>query len=164
MDFKARGETTANTYRIRVVRDVDGYMWDFNDSTFKNASWTTPAGTLAEVDATNNPGYFKLAITTTAWDDGWYTVNFYDTDGTWGNIAEVYMEDGAIPATAATATAVMAKVVDGTIDVTEALTTILAKLAGDMTKTTNTYTYDNQAGSTKLTEVLSAGGSARTIA
>lgn len=68
------------------------------------------------------------------------------------------------PTSAAIATAVMAKVVDETLDVTEALKIIVAVLAGDMAKSSNTYTYDEQDGSVKLTEVVSASAVARTIA
>jgi hypothetical protein len=68
------------------------------------------------------------------------------------------------PTAAAIATAVMAKTVDGTIDVTEALTVILAMAAGDIAKSSNTYTYDDQSGTVKLTEVVSASAVARTIA
>jgi hypothetical protein len=70
----------------------------------------------------------------------------------------------ALPTAAAIATAVMAKVVDGTIDVTEALTILVAVLAGDMAKSSNTYTYADQSGVTKVTEVLSDDAAARTIA
>lgn len=68
------------------------------------------------------------------------------------------------PTTAAIATAVMAKTVDGTLDVTEALKVILAVCAGDIAKSSNTYTYDEQDGTVKLTEVVAASAVTRTIA
>lgn len=58
----------------------------------------------------------------------------------------------------------LADLVDGTIDVTEALKIILAVLAGDIAKSENTYTYDEQDGTVKITEVVSANAVERTIA
>lgn len=68
------------------------------------------------------------------------------------------------PTAAAIATAVMAKVVDGSIDVTEALAAILAVLAGDVTKLSNTYTYEDQSAATKVTKVVSDSAVEVTIA
>jgi hypothetical protein len=68
------------------------------------------------------------------------------------------------PTAAENATAVMASVVDGTLDVTEAMTVILAMAAGDMARSGNTYTYDDQSGVVKLTEVVSTTAVTRTIA
>ena len=68
------------------------------------------------------------------------------------------------PTSAATATAVMAKVVDGSIDVTQCLTILLAVFGGDVAKSDNTYTFKDQAGATKVTAVVSDSAVDRTIA
>jgi hypothetical protein len=81
-------------------------------------------------------------------------------------VATDAIDADAIKADAASeiATAIMAKIVDGTLDVTETLKVLLAVLAGDMAKSENTYTYDEQDGTVKVTEVVSANAVERTIA
>ena len=54
------------------------------------------------------------------------------------------------------ATAIMAKTVDGSIDVTKALNMMVALLAGDMTKTDNTYTFKDQSGVVVFTALMSS--------
>jgi len=59
-------------------------------------------------------------------------------------------------AVAEIATAIMAKTVDGSIDVTKALNMMVALLAGDMTKTDNTYTFKDQSGVVVFTALMSS--------
>lgn len=87
MDFKAglydasgSGITGSSDLVIKIKRDADDYFYDFDDSTFKNAGWTTIAATMTEIDATNVPGEYEYAVTVTSWDDGVYTV-YYQYSG-----------------------------------------------------------------------------------
>jgi len=73
------------------------------------------------------------------------------------------LDDLNDPSTASIADATMNKVVDGSIDVEECLKVLLAVLAGDMAKSSNTYTYKDQSGATKVTEVVSESAVERTI-
>jgi len=59
-------------------------------------------------------------------------------------------------AVAEIATVIMAKTVDGSIDVTKALNMMVALLAGDMTKTDNTYTFKDQSGVVVFTALMSS--------
>jgi len=71
----------------------------------------------------------------------------------------------AIPTTAQIATAVMAKTVDGTLDVTEALTVLLAmSTAKEVAVSGSTYTFKDQDGNTKVTITYGATSSTAVIA
>lgn len=94
----------------------------------------------------------------------------------WGQIASVNGETASILGTSGTdafryshiremsSSAIMDAVVDGTIDVEECLKILLAVLAGDMVRSVNTYTYEDQSGVVKVTEIVSANAVERTIA
>jgi len=61
---------------VQFMKESNSHLFDFDDNAFK-ASPTTPTGTLTEVDATNQPGRYKLNVIVTSWDgwivgDGWY--------------------------------------------------------------------------------------------
>jgi hypothetical protein len=58
---------------------------------------------------------------------------------------------------------IMDAAVDGFIDVQECLTIVLAVLGGDMTKENDTYTFKDQSGIPKVTEVVGASAVERTI-
>ena len=60
--------------------------------------------------------------------------------------------------------AAVAKVVDGTLDVAEVLKVLLAVLGGDVTKSSNTYAFKDQAGATKITWTVGETSTDRTIA
>lgn len=64
------GGAAATSLKIR--RGSDGYFYDWSDGLFKNTGWTTLSTTLAEMDATNLPGYYKKDVTESGWTDGWY--------------------------------------------------------------------------------------------
>jgi len=66
---------------IKVRRLSDGYLLDWNDSTFKNTGWTTLETTLTELDATNLPGWYEKSITETNWQDGAYQIITDFNDG-----------------------------------------------------------------------------------
>lgn len=60
---------------LKIRRGSDGYLLDWNDTTFKNAAWTTLATTFTEIDATNVAGYYKKSsVNISGWTDGWYQV------------------------------------------------------------------------------------------
>lgn len=69
-----------------------------------------------------------------------------------------------VPTVAEIATAIMAKIVDGTLDVTETLKVLLAVLGGDVTKSGNTYTFKDQSGATKISWTVGETSTDRTIA
>src|SRR3990167_5696559 len=56
---------------LTVRRQSDGFLYDWDDDTFKTAGWVTPTKALAEVDATNLPGFYRL--TATGHVGGWNT-------------------------------------------------------------------------------------------
>ena len=58
---------------------------------------------------------------------------------------------------------IMSAAVDGFIDVEECLKILLAVLSGDITKVDDTYTYEDQAGMPKVTEIVGASAVERTI-
>jgi hypothetical protein len=45
---------------IRLERASDGFLYDWNDSTWKSTGWTTLSQALSELDATNLPGVYEL--------------------------------------------------------------------------------------------------------
>jgi hypothetical protein len=67
---------------VGVRRTSDGYWWDWNDSTFKNAGWTTRLNSMTEVGA-NAPGFYVRNFTPGAQivAPGTYGVHFIWIDG-----------------------------------------------------------------------------------
>lgn len=60
---------------LKIRKNSNGYLFDWSDTTFKNAGWTTLATTFAEIDATNVAGYYhKEAVDISGWTDGWYLI------------------------------------------------------------------------------------------
>lgn len=102
MDFKAglydasgAGITGSSDLKIKIKRDADDYFYDFDDSTFKNAAWTTIAATMTEVDATNVPGEYEYTVDVSGWDDGVYTVYYqYSGSPAWTDAVEFRLYDG----------------------------------------------------------------------
>lgn len=67
---------------IRVRRSSDGYILDWNDSTFKNTGWTAISGTFTDMNVTYFPGYYEKDVVTAGWVDGDYFVTFsYSNSG-----------------------------------------------------------------------------------
>jgi hypothetical protein len=64
------GASALTTLRIRRV--ADNFLYDFNDSTFKNAGWVAPTQTATEVSAVNLPGIYVWVTAEAAWNDGDY--------------------------------------------------------------------------------------------
>lgn len=78
--------TTGRTLKAEVLRQVDGFRLDFADGVFKASGWTTRLGTLSEDGVT--AGYYTLALTVGAWNDGYYRILLSDTLIAIGPIAE----------------------------------------------------------------------------
>ena len=51
---------------LRIVRSSDGYLFDWNDRTFKASGWTTKNQAATEADSTNAPGLYYWTIGTGA--------------------------------------------------------------------------------------------------
>ena len=73
---------------VRIERASDGFLFDWNDLTFKGSGWTTLNQLLTEADATNLPGVYDVTggfdtstVTNLATDDR-YTVYALQTPGT----------------------------------------------------------------------------------
>jgi hypothetical protein len=49
---------------ISIRRISDGYFFDFNDLTFKNAGWTTRRLAMTEISSTNAPGEYYYSFNT----------------------------------------------------------------------------------------------------
>jgi hypothetical protein len=64
----------ASDLKVKIKRDADDQFFDFDDTTFKASGWTTIAQAMSEIDGTNAPGEYELAVTITSWNDGIYTV------------------------------------------------------------------------------------------
>lgn len=64
----------AASTEIKLRRVADGYLFDWNDSTFKASGWTTLGATMTEVDATNLAGAYKKTVTESGFNDGWYEI------------------------------------------------------------------------------------------
>ena len=84
----------ANT-TLKVRREADGFLYDWNDSTFKSSGWTSLTAALAEDDATNNAGFYTKSVTTTSWDDGNYLfITRYSDAVTRNGVEQVLVKNG----------------------------------------------------------------------
>jgi hypothetical protein len=70
-DGEAIAGVSANTSLI-IRRGADGYLYDWSDSTFKAAAWTTNAIAMTEIDAVNLAGHYARSVDESGWNDGWY--------------------------------------------------------------------------------------------
>jgi hypothetical protein len=61
---------------LRIRRNSDGFIFDWNDSTFKNVGWTNIFTTMTEISQTNLPGYYKKDVIESTWNDGLYLIVF----------------------------------------------------------------------------------------
>lgn len=181
MDFKAgiynadgSGIVGSIYLKLKIKRDVDDMFYDFSDGTFKSSGHTTIAATMTDVDTAKVPGEYEYSLDVSSWDDGVYTCYFqYNGSPAFTDAWEFRVYEGkeSVASISDINTDVLNEVrntiasmtVDGTIDVKECLKILLAVLAGDMSKTLNTYTYKDQSGAAKLTEVVSTDAVVRTI-
>ena len=74
--YDADGDAVAGAtlLKVKIKRDADDFFFDFDDTTFKSSAWTTIAEAMSEIDGTNAPGEYELAVTVSSWNDGTYTV------------------------------------------------------------------------------------------
>ena len=146
---------------IRIKRDSDDWLLDFNDTTFKAAGHVALTETMAEIDAVNLAGEYEELVDASGWDDGSYTI-YYIYSGT-VIIAFVdhevrWVYDGLEVAAnvAALPTAVLTSVVD-TLTLQEALTVILALLsakASTYDSGTGVAVFQDQSGVTRATQTI----------
>ncbi len=59
---------------IEIRRKSDGFYYDFNDSTFKAAGWTTRQQAMTELDATNSAGTYYYDFNTSGLSDDEYFI------------------------------------------------------------------------------------------
>ena len=86
----------ASATSLKIRRESDGFLYDWNDSTFKASGWGSVSATLLEVDAVNLPGLYVKDISTALWNDGGYD---YDATYTAAGVSlfavnSLYVEDG----------------------------------------------------------------------
>ncbi len=88
---------TGAAVTVKIMRDADDFLWDFDDSTFKVSGWVDETGDMTEPDSTNMAGLYELAVVITAFDDGTYTilVNYAGTPAQAGT-DEFQVEDGEL--------------------------------------------------------------------
>lgn len=74
---------TGGSPTVGVRRASDGYWWDWNDSTFKAAGWTTRLAAMTET-GTTAPGFYTKTITPGSQivAPGTYAIYFAWSDGT----------------------------------------------------------------------------------
>ena len=112
--------TGSTTLTVEIERGADGFFWDWNDSTFKNAGWTTKAGALAAVSDANAPGWYQRVggWNSTSQSAGFYWVTYRDTASAAGNMPqseELYL-GGTAAGVADVQTRLPAALVGGRID------------------------------------------------
>lgn len=66
LDVNGAPLTGLANIKAAVRRESDGFLLDWAGPTFKSAGWTTLQQVLAEVDAVNQPGWYRLAWNTGA--------------------------------------------------------------------------------------------------
>jgi Concanavalin A-like lectin/glucanases superfamily len=91
---------TGATVTMIWERNVDGYLYDFDDSTFKASGWTTENGSMTEVDATNLAGAYRKTLSIYQLN-GTYTVYTKYAGATtaldqYGKPIELVISDGVI--------------------------------------------------------------------
>jgi hypothetical protein len=70
-----------------IVRVTDGYIFDWNDLSFKSSGWTIKSNNFTETDSTNIPGLYGIMFDVSTFNDGYY--QFYGTyQGTYGQTSE----------------------------------------------------------------------------
>lgn len=75
-DADGSGITGSTDLTLKIRRQADDYLFDFNTTTFKGSGWTTVAATMTEIDATNLPGEYKYSVSVLNFDDGMYNAYF----------------------------------------------------------------------------------------
>lgn len=80
---------------IRIRREADGHLLDWDDGNFKAANWTMPEATMTETDVANFPGLYSKVVVVSAWNEGWYQwlTRLYGNYPAVG-IGQVYLKNG----------------------------------------------------------------------
>lgn len=153
--------TGSSSLTIKIKRDADDYLFDFADSTFKASGWTDNSEQLAEFDAVNLPGEYEKEIDISSWNDGFYTIYItYSGSPVWHDTTEVYIAGGNI---ATSVEGLLQTVIDGTVTVEKLLQLMLATIAGAVSRSSNTYTYKDQAGADILEDSITEDAATRVI-
>jgi hypothetical protein len=80
-DADGSGVTGSTDLTLKIRRQADDYLFDFNTTTFKGSGWTTVAATMTQISAANLPGEYKYTVSVLGFDDGMYNAYFiYDGD------------------------------------------------------------------------------------
>lgn len=88
-DADGSGITGSTDLTLKIRRQADDYLFDFNTTTFKVSGWTTVAVTMTEIDATNLPGEYRHSLNVASFDDGMYNAYFvYNGDRPFVDSAE----------------------------------------------------------------------------
>lgn len=75
------GITGSTDLKLKIRRQADDYLFDFNTTTFKASGWTTVAATMTQISAANLPGEYKYTVSVLGFDDGMYNAYFlYEGD------------------------------------------------------------------------------------
>jgi hypothetical protein len=82
---------------IKIRRVSDGFLYDWDDATFKDSGWTQLAQQLLEIDLANLPGYYQRIVSESLWNDGYYQVfiSYFGTINLSGSL-EKYVKDGEV--------------------------------------------------------------------
>lgn len=175
LDATGSGVTGSTGLGVIVTRLADGFIYDFNDSSFKAAGWITKRQAMAEVDAVELPGSYRLSVTVTAWDDGGY-IGYFDYDGSdvgltpyrcplsfWvfaGEEAEAVAMRGTDNAALAATALALTSNIDGALDLQKTLKVLLAlSVAKEVDVAGAVFTFLNQSG---LPEATATYGPAST--
>ena len=75
-DADGSGITGSTDLTLKIRRQADDYLFDFNTTTFKSSGWTTVAATMTEIDASNLAGEYKYTVSVLNFDDGMYNAYF----------------------------------------------------------------------------------------
>ena len=80
-DADGSGITGSTDLKLKIRRQADDYLFDFNTTTFKASGWTTVAATMTQISAANLPGEYKYTVSVLGFDDGMYNAYFlYEGD------------------------------------------------------------------------------------
>lgn len=80
-DADGSGITGSTDLTLKIRRQADDYLFDFNTTTFKASGWTTVAQTMTQIDATNLPGEYRHSLNVASFSDGMYNAYFVYAGG-----------------------------------------------------------------------------------
>lgn len=66
---------------LKIMRESDGFFYDWHDSTFKSSGWLEVETTMEETSPTVAPGYYQKNVNESSWQDGVYLLIFNFDNG-----------------------------------------------------------------------------------